>query len=164
MARAASRPAHRALSGLAITLALALAGCGGGDGGSQSDVDAVAETLTSAAKAVADRDGDRACSHLTPDGQRQAILQFGGGAQLGNVDCGTFVNRSTVFLTPLDRERIENLQAANVTVNGTSASGTLATPAGGPPGQPMSVSFNLQKVGGDWKISGFTDVQGAPGG
>lgn len=150
---------------LLIALAAALAGCGGGDD-PQSEVDAVAEAMKSAASAVADRNGEKACSYLTEDGQRQAMLRFGGGAaaQAGGVSCGTFVNRTTVFLTPLDRQRIEDLQPTRISVDGTSASGTLATPAGGPGGQPMSVGLNLQKVDGDWRISGFTDVSGAPGG
>lgn len=137
---------------LAIAL---LAGCGGG-GGPKSDADAVAQVLRSAAKAVADGDGDKACGYLTSDAQRQAQLQVGAGA-LGSIDCPTLIKRVTAFLTPLDKRRIESLQPANLQVNGTSAGATMAA-------EGMSVQLNLQKSGEDWKISGFANATGLPGG
>src|SRR3954451_17876557 len=143
--------------GIPVLLAVVLAGCGGSDA-PKTDADAVAQVLKDAAKAVASKDGDKACSYLTPDAQRQAQLQVGAG-QLGSVDCPTLVKRATAFLSPLDRQQIKNLQPANVLVNGTSASATLASPTGSP--QPgMSVQLNLTKVGSDWKISSFTNEQG----
>jgi len=136
-------------------LAALVAGCGGG-GAPKSDADAVAQTVTSAAKAIADQDGDKACGYLTADAQRQAILQTGAGV-LGQVDCPTLVNRATAFLTPLDKKTIGELQPTNVQVNGGSASVTLA-------GQGTSIQLNLQKIGSDWKISGFANAVGLPGG
>ena len=141
-------------------MAALLAGCGGG-GAPKTDADAVAQVLKDAVKAVADKDGDKACSYLTPDAQRQAQLQIGYG-QLGDTDCPTLVKRATAFLTPLDREQIKDLQPTNVVVNGTSASATLATTTGSSQ-QPMSVQLSLTKVGTDWKISGFSNQQGLPG-
>ena len=132
-----------------------LAGCGGG-GGPKSDADAVAQTVTDAAKAVAGKDGDKACSYLTADAQRQAQLQVGAGA-LGDVDCPTLVNRATAFLSPLDKKKIESLMPTNVQVNGTAASATMA-------GEGISVQLNLQKAGDGWKISGFANAVGLPGG
>ena len=108
-----------------------------------------------AAKAVADRDGERACRYLTPDAQRQAQLQVAAGA-LGNIDCPTLVERATAFLTPLDKKRIEALEPTNVQVNGTSASATAAA-------EGTSVQLNLQKDGDAWKISGFANAVGLPG-
>jgi hypothetical protein len=154
--------ARRALPGLAAPLVLLAAGCGGG--GPQSDSDAVAHVLKDAAKAVADKDGDKACGYLTPDAQRQAVLSVGAAQAFGNVDCATLVNRATAFLSPLDRVRIESLEPANVEVNGAAASATMASQAGAPEGQGTSVQLNLQKVGADWKISGFANAQGLPGG
>ena len=138
---------------LLLSVAL-LVGCGGG-GGPKSDADAVAQTVADAAKAVADKDGGKACSYLTPDAQRQAQLQVGAGA-LGQIDCPMLVNRATAFLSPLDRKRIESLQPSNVQVNGGAASATMA-------GEGMSVQLNLQKVGDEWKISGFANAVGLPG-
>jgi hypothetical protein len=137
-----------------------LAGCGGG--GPKTDADAVSQVLKDAAKAVADSDGDKACSYLTPDAQRQAQLQVGAGA-LGQVDCPTLVKRATAFMNPLDRKQIKSLQPSNIQLNGTSASATMATQAGAPPGQGISVQLTLQKVGEDWKISGFSNAAGLPG-
>ena len=119
------------------------------------------KVLKDAAAAVADGDGDKACGYLTPDAQRQAQLQFGFG-QLAQADCPTAVKRATAFMAPLDREQIESLEPQNVQVNGGSASATMATSVG-TSGQGMSVGLSLQKVGEDWKISGFSDVRGAPG-
>lgn len=141
-------------------LAIVLAGCGGG-GTPKSDPDAVSQVLEDAAKAVAGGDGDKACSYLTPEAQRQVQLQIGRGA-LGS-DCPTLIKRVTLFLTPLDEKQIESMRASNVQVNGTSASATMATQAGAAPGEGMSVQLNLQKVGADWKISGFVNAVGVPG-
>jgi hypothetical protein len=115
----------------------------------------VSKVLKDVARAVADRDGDKACGYLTPDAQRQAQLQVGAAA-LGTTDCATLVKRGTAFMTPLDRKQIESLEPANVQVNGTSASATLA-------GQGTSVQLNLQKTGDDWKVSGFANAVGLPG-
>jgi hypothetical protein len=145
-----------------LLLALVLvAGCGGG--GPKSDPEAVTQVLKDAAKAISNGDGDKACGYLTPDAQREAALQVGGGL-LANTDCPTLVKRATAFMTPLDRRQIESLQPANVQVNGTSASATLSTQGGANETQPLSVQLNLQKTGSDWKISGFTNAQGLPGG
>src|SRR4051812_48059006 len=144
--------------GIPVLVAAVVAGCGGG-GGAKSDADAIAQTLKDAAAAVADGDGDKACSYLTPDAQQQAQLQVGAGI-LGNVDCPTMVKRATAFMAPLDKQQIKNLQPQNVEVGGDSASATLATSTGAPPGQGISVQLNLQKVDGDWKISGFQNAQG----
>ena len=137
-----------------VAIAL-VAGCGGG-GAPKSDAEAVGQVVKDAAQAVADRDGDKACGYLTPDAQRQAQLQVGAGA-LGNVDCPTLIERATAFLTPLDRKRIESLEPANVQVNGSSASATAAA-------EGTSIQLNLQKTGDDWKISGFANAVGLPGG
>ena len=139
---------------VSLLLIALFAGCGGGDA-PKTDVDAVTQVLRDAAQAVAESDGDKACSYLTPDAQRQAQLQMGAGA-LGQVDCPTLVKRGTAFLSPLDRKRIESLEPANVNVNGTSASATLAA-------EGTSVQLNLQKLGEDWKISGFANAVGLPG-
>ena len=136
-----------------LLVALA-AGCGGANA-PRSDADAVGQALKDAARALADGDGDKACGYLTPDAQRQVQLQVGAGA-LGQVDCPTLVKRGTAFLTPLDRKQIEKLEPSNVQVNGSSASATMAR-------GPTSVQLNLQKVGEDWKISGFANAVGVPG-
>jgi hypothetical protein len=148
---------------VAAALLLLLSGCGGG-GAPKSDADAVAQVLKDAAKAVANKDGSKACGFMTPDAQRQALLAVGAAQAFGQVDCATLVNRATVFLTPLDRKQIESLEPSNVTVNGASASATMASTAGAAPGQGTSVQLNLQKVGTDWKIAGFANAQGLPGG
>jgi hypothetical protein len=123
----------------------------------------VTTALKDAVGAVADADGNKACGYLTPDAQRQAVLQLGSGV-LNNVDCATLVRRATAFMSPLDLEQIRNLEPQNVQVNGTQASATVATPAGGPPdSRPMSVQLTLTKVEGDWKISGFRNAVGLPG-
>jgi predicted small lipoprotein YifL len=142
-------------------LLLALSGCGGG--GPKTDADAVAQTLKDAAKQASEGKGDEACAHLTPDAQRQAVLQVGAGV-LGNADCPQIVKRAQFALTPLDKQRIKSLQPSNVVVNGTAASATMSTDTASAPGQGILLQLTLQKVGGDWKISGFVNQQGLPGG
>jgi len=143
-----------------VSALVVLAGCGGG--APKTDADAVTQVLKDAAKAVSKGDGDKACGYLTPDAQRQAALQVGGGL-LGNTDCPTLVKRATAFMAPLDRQQIESLEPANVQVNGATASATLSTQTGSSAVQPTLVQLNLQKIGSDWKISGFANVQGLPG-
>jgi hypothetical protein len=75
-----------------LAAAILYAGCGGG-GGPKTDPDAIAQVLKDAAKAAADGDGDKACSYLTPDAQRQVVLQTGAGV-LGQADCSTSVKRA----------------------------------------------------------------------
>src|SRR4051812_26865347 len=147
--------------GIPVLLAAVLAGCGGG-GAPKSDADAIGQVLKDAAHAVANSDGDKACGYLTPDAQRQAQLQVGAGV-LGQVDCPTLVKRATAFMAPLDRQQIKKLEPQNVQVNGTSASATLASNGLQQGTQPISVQLNLTKVGSDWKISGFQNLQGLPG-
>jgi hypothetical protein len=149
----------RFLSGLAAVSLLA-AGCGGGS--PKTDAEAVAKVLKDAANAAAAGKGDEACSHLTPDAQRQAVLQTGAGV-LGNSDCVQVVKRAQFILTPLDKQRIKSLEPTNLQVNGTSASATMATAAGAAAGQGISMQLTLQKVDGQWKISGFSGQQGLPG-
>lgn len=161
MAGPASRTAGRALLGLTVA-ALVAAGCGGG-GGARSDADAIAGVLESAAQATAKGDGDKACADLTPDAQRQALFQLGSAGGPGTKSCAQLVNRSLIFLTALDKQRIKNLQAADVQVNGASASATLRG-EGSQPGQAIAVPLSLTKVGSDWKISGFGEPVGLPGG
>jgi hypothetical protein len=143
-----------------LVLVALFAGCGGG--GPKTDAAAVAQVLKDATKAVADGDGGKACGFLTPQAQQQAQLQVGTGV-LGQADCPTLVGRATAFMTPIEKKQIEKLEPSNVQVNGASASATLATPAIAAGASPISVQLNLQKVGSDWKISGFVNAVGVPG-
>jgi ketosteroid isomerase-like protein len=138
-----------------------LAGCGGG--GPKTDAGAVKQVIEDAAKAVAAGDGAKACSYLTPDAQRQVQLQIGSGV-LGSVDCGTLVKQATLVLTPLDKQQLKDLEPTSLQVAGDSASATVASSAAASQGPAMSVQLHLTKVGGDWKISGFANEQGLPGG
>ena len=146
--------------GIPAVVAVLLVGCGGG--GPKTDADQVAQTLKGAASAVADGNGDKACGYLTPDAQRQAQLQVGNSV-LGSVDCPTLVKRATAFMAPLDRQQIKDMEPQNIAVNGATASATMATNAGAQAGQGISVQLTLQKVGTDWKISGFQNAVGLPG-
>lgn len=145
---------------LALAAALLATGCGGG---AKTDADQVAQVLRSAAGAVADGDGQKACSQLTAQAQAQAAQQVAGGV-LGSVDCVTMVKRATAFMAPLDRQQIKDLQPSNVVVNGNAASATLSTSTGSSQTGGISVQVSLAKAASDWKISGFSNEQGLPGG
>ena len=123
-----------------------LAGCGGG--GPKSDPEAVHDVLKGAAKAVADRDGDKACGYLTPEAQQQ-VVQLAGG--FGGGDCPGVVKLVTATLAPLDRTQIKDAEPQNIAVTGTSATARVVVPSSTNQGQ--SVQLSLQKAGSDWKIS-----------
>src|SRR5439155_26844764 len=106
-----------------LTAALLSAGCGGG--GPKTDADAITQVVKDAAKAAADGDGDKACGYLTPDAQRQVVLETGAGV-LGDTDCSQAVKRAQFVLTPLDKKQIKSLQPSNIRVSGGSASATVA--------------------------------------
>jgi hypothetical protein len=125
-----------------------LAGCGGG-GGPKSDPDAIHDLLTNAAGAVADRDGDKACSYLTPQAQQQVVALAGGA--FGGSDCAGVVKLVTATLAPVDRKQIEDAQPQNVAVTGTTATAAIVVPS--PDNQGQSIRLTLQKIGDDWKIS-----------
>src|SRR5437764_10022240 len=144
-----------------LAAALLSAGCGGG--GPKTDAGAITQVVKDAAKAAADGDGDKACGYLTPDAQRQVVLQTGTGV-LGQSDCATSVKRAQFVLTPLDKQRIKSLTPTGIQVNGTTATATVASDVGAPAGQGMSLQLQLQKAGSDWKISSFVSEQGLPGG
>lgn len=137
------------------------AGCGGG--GAKSDPDAIAALLENVAEATANGDGDAACADLTDEAQRQAVMQLAPAGGPGTTNCPQLVGRAQFFLTPIDKQRIKNLEAADIRVNGDSASATMRG-EGSAPGQQISVPLNLTKSGGDWKISGFGSPAGLPGG
>lgn len=147
---------------LGLAASLLLMGCGGSSA-PKTDADAVAQVLKDAAKAAAKGDGSKACGYLTPDAQRQAVLQTGAGV-LGDTDCATAVKRAQLVLTPLDKKQLSSLQPTNIQVNGATASAVMGSSTGAAPGQGISVQLNLQKIGSDWKISGFVNEQGLPAG
>ena len=127
-----------------------LAGCGGG--GPKSDPDAIHQLVKDAAKAVADRDGDKACGYLTPEAQQQ-VVQLAGGA-FGGSDCAGVVKLVTATLAPLDRKQIEDAEPQNLTISGTTATADVVVPS--PTNQGPSLQLTLQKIGEDWKIAGVS--------
>lgn len=124
-----------------------LAGCGGG--GPKSDPDAILDLLKSAAGAVADRDGDKACGYLTPEAQQQ-VLQLAGGA-FDAQDCPSVVKLVAGTLAPLDRRQIEDAEPQNIVVTGTTATAEVVVPSAD--NQGPTVQLTLQKIGSDWKVS-----------
>ena len=134
-------------------LILLLAGCGGG--GPKSDPDAIHDLLKSAANAVADRDGDKACGYLTPEAQQQ-VLQLAGGA-FDAQDCPSVVKLVTGTLAPLDRKQIEDAEPSHIAVTGLTATAQVTVPSSTNQAdvsvQLMVFQLTLQKIGEDWKIS-----------
>jgi hypothetical protein len=154
------RGAGRALPGL-IAAALVAAGCGGG---TKTDPEAIASMLKDSANATAKGDGDKACSYLTADAQRQVVFQLASAGGPGTTTCSQLVGRAQFFLSPLDKDRIKDVEATDIQVSGTSASATLRGKVSPDAGQPIVVRVNLAKDAGGWKISGFGQAAGLPGG
>jgi ketosteroid isomerase-like protein len=139
----------RTLCLLAIAL---LAGCGGG--APKSDPDQISQVLTDAAKAVAARDGSKACGYLTPEAQQQVVTLA--ASAFGGADCAAVVNLATATLAPLDRKQIEDAQPQNIAVTGTTATAEIAVPS--PTNQSAPVQLSLQKTTDGWRISALANL------
>lgn len=134
-----------------IALAL-LAGCGGG--APKSDPDQISQLLKDAAKALADRDGSKACGYLTPVAQQQLVSLA--GSAFGGTDCAGVVKLATATLAPLDRKQIEDAQPQNIEVTGLAATAEVALPSA--TNQSAPVRLALQKTSDGWRISALANL------
>jgi hypothetical protein len=128
-----------------------LAGCGGG--APKSDPDQISALLKDAARAVANRDGGKACGYLTPQAQQQVVslaATFGGG------DCASVVKLATATLAPLDRKQVEDAQPQNIVVNGATATAEVALPSA--TDQRVPVRLTLQKTADGWRIASLANL------
>jgi hypothetical protein len=127
-----------------------LGGCGGG--GPKSDPDQISQVLRDAAKAIADRDGAKACGYLTPEGQQQVVTIA--GSAFGGADCPSIVKLATATLAPLDRTQIDDAQPQNIVVTGTSATAEIVIPSANNQNPPVSLA--LQKTADGWRIASLS--------
>jgi hypothetical protein len=134
-----------------IAIAL-VAGCGGG--APKTDPEQINQLLKDAAKAVADRDGGKACGYLTPAAQQQVVTLA--GPAFGGADCTRVVELATATLAPLDRKQIEDAQPQNIAVTGQAATAQVALPS--PTNQSTPVQLSLQKTSDGWKIAALANL------
>jgi hypothetical protein len=145
---------NRSLLPAAVALSI-VAGCGGGDGAS-SPGDAVRVYNA----AVADADGERACSQLDGDAQRE-LQQSTQGAIRGS--CRQVIETLSAFYDEATKERLRDAKV-QAEPQGDRATATFTSPVafGGP---DREQAYELRKVGGDWKIAslGITADDGLSG-
>lgn len=146
----------RRLAVLATTAGLALAGCGGDDekkkdaGGDRGYADPSAEVrsvLEGYFAALADGDGDKACSYLSKAGIEK-IEQAGGS------DCGKVVGAGVEQTGTTPYEKVE---ISRIEVDGDSASSHYVLSV---QGQDVEADQKLVKEDGEWRL----EANAPPGG
>jgi hypothetical protein len=143
----------RTLSAVVLSFAaLAAAGCGGSGGGGD-DESQVKDALTNYTKAVADRDGDKACGLLTKDARTQIETL---AKTMGTKNCADTLESVTKGASSSDLDKLGDIEITTVTVDGDKAT-AKAKIAGEP-----ETTANLIKEDGDWKVA--PDGSGSGGG
>jgi hypothetical protein len=142
----------RTLSVAVLSIAaLAVGGCGGDDsgggggggGGGSDDEAQIRDIVSNYATAIADRDGDKACSYLT-DAARQQLESL--AKTLDVDDCPAVMEKVTEDVSSDDRDKLADITITSVKVNGDRA--VVQVEADGVKGDPST----LIKQGDDWKI------------
>lgn len=131
---------------LAIAACAALAGCGGdgrGGDGRGADERAVAEAVRGYLAAVAERDGARACAHLTRNAQL-GVFEFRrvhAAPDHPDEACAEVVRETAARL---DEARLRDAAVEEVAVDGDRATARVA-----------GAEALLRRVGGRWLIDAF---------
>jgi hypothetical protein len=120
----------------ALVMMLAAAGCGGGG----TPEEQAADTAVEYAKAIARKDGEKACAMMTSDAKEQLVAA---GAFLGGGDCPKLVGAVVGMLDSGDLAKLREAEAGKVTVTGDTA---LVESGNG--GDPMQ----LRRVKGEWLV------------
>jgi hypothetical protein len=121
---------------IAAVAALALAGCGGG---SEGDVRGAIEGYMSA---LADGDGDEACSHLSGEMKRRLADAAGNGS------CPEVVEMLAENFGEDDKSKLKDVEVVDIKIKGDTATAGVK---GG------DSTAELTKTDGDWLISGGFD-------
>jgi hypothetical protein len=140
----ASRRAAPALAApaLALAIAVALAGCGGGDDAPRDpEAEAIRTVLRTQLAAVAEGDGEAACSHLTPRGRRQVEARL--RSEVRARDCAGAVAEAA---RDLPAPALDALNAP--VISNVHAAGARAEASVEPPGDLKELAL----------AAGFTDV------
>jgi hypothetical protein len=131
-----------------------LLGCGGDD--DNSDEEAITEVWDQFAAAVGQKDGERACSYLSEQGQK-----FVRGQPVEMTECAE--NLSGPVAKGSTFGRIPSVTVSEVTVTGDTATVTFEQPQGGPTPEAASrcaspscfPRFAMIRDGDEWLIDGI---------
>jgi hypothetical protein len=127
-----------------VGAAVAVAGCGGGGGG--SDEDDAKSAVKTYFSALADADGARACSQLTPAEQRLVLDQVQTRApKVGAKTCADAVTAIGEQLPEAGKEKLRGAEFSDVSIDGDSATVTI---------KGATSDAKLTKSGDRWLISG----------
>jgi hypothetical protein len=126
-----------------VGAAVAVAGCGGGGG---SDEDGAKSAVKTYFSALADADGARACSQLSPAEQRLVLDQVQTRApKVGAKTCADAVTAIGEQLPEAGQEKLRNAEFSDVSIDGASATVTI---------KGATSDAKLTKSGDRWLISG----------
>jgi hypothetical protein len=140
--------------------ALLLAGCGGDgeDAPRESEPEAVKTVLRTQLAAVAEGDGEEACSHLTPRGRRQVEERLRRSGQVDATDCEGGVEEISTELPAAAIDALNNPVITGVRVRGTTADANVEPPADlkelamAAGFTDVVVETRLVKAGGRWQV------------
>jgi hypothetical protein len=142
------------LTAAALALAATPSACGGDDGASSP-----ADAVRSYNNAVADGDGERACERLDTSAQKE-LQQSTQGAARGS--CKQVIELLAAFYDDATKDKLREAKVA-ASEQGDRGSARLTSPTGlGGPGAAQT--YELRRVGDEWKITSLGLTDGAPGG
>ena len=134
----------------AVALLLAVAGCGGsGSAGSPGDA------VRAYNSAVADGDGARACGRLDTAAQDELRNSVQGAIR---ASCRQVIETLAAFYDDATKKKLREAKVESRARNDT-ATATFTSPVGLPGGH---ATYQLRRVGSDWKITSLGIVEGGP--
>jgi len=137
----------------AIGLATTLIACGGDDSASSPG-----DAVRSYNKAVADGNGDKACGYLDEAAQKE-LQESTQGAARGS--CKQVIELLSAFLDDATKDRLRQAKVA-ASEQGDRGSARFTSPSGlGGPEQAQT--YELHKVGDEWKITSLGLSNPEPG-
>lgn len=129
--------------GVAVLGAMFTGGCGG-----KSDEDRARATVKAYIGAVADGDGKKACDLLTGSGKRELVTAVNENLpEVGTIECDQVIERMSSLFGSDELDQIKRTKL-NVAIHGNTGEAIAAQP------DASTRPILLEKVGGDWKLSG----------
>jgi hypothetical protein len=141
-----------ALTVAALVLVVTNAGCGGDDGASTP-----AGAVRTYNDAVAGGDGAKACAQLDPSAQTE-LQQSTQGSMRGS--CKQVIDLLAAFYDDATKERLRDAKVAAAEQGGRARARFRSPVAFGGPDQDQT--YELKRVGGDWKITSLGLRQSDP--
>jgi hypothetical protein len=127
---------------------------GGGSGGSDEDEQAVTDVVLAFHRALADGDGDEACSMLAGRTRQQIEKSIENAPQLKGRSCAEVIEIVAENYPDQVKRALDSVKIQKVTVNGDRA--TVAYKVGNLPATRMP----LAREGSDWRVAALAGSAG----